>query len=286
MAIEIRKATKQKVKLRLALVGASGSGKTWSALKIAKGIGDKILIADSENGSADLYADQIGFDYDVAPITSPYTPAKYIEIITLAEKNGYDVLIIDSLSHAWAGEGGLLDQQGNKAEQTGNSWTAWRTITPQHNELVEKMLGCKLHLIVTMRAKTEYAQEKDDKGRTLVRKIGLAPIQRDGLEYEFTIVFDITHSHTVSASKDRTGLFDNVIEKPSEETGLRLKTWLDSGAEPPKEKTVEEVIEDMKKCTSLKHFNNIKNKYGLKFKDNAEFVRVGTETKERLTKQI
>lgn len=282
MAIEIRKAQKNKSKLRLALVGPSGTGKTWSSLKIAKGIGDKILVGDTESGSAELYADSIGFDYDVAPISAPYTPSKYIEVIDLAEANGYDIVILDSLTHAWAGEGGLLDQQGSKADSTGNSWTAWRTVTPQHNALVERLLNAKLHVIVTMRAKTEYVQEKDDKGKTVVKKVGLAPIQRDGLEYEFTTVLDINYNHQISASKDRTSLFENIVEKPSEKTGQRLKEWLESGKEPVKEKTVEEVITDLEAVASIKHFNNIKNKYGMKFKDDANFVKAGMAAKERL----
>ena len=267
MAIEIRKAQKNKSKLRLALVGPSGTGKTWSSLKIAKGIGPKILVGDTESGSADLYADSIGFEYDVAPITAPYTPSKYIEAINLAEVNGYDVLILDSLSHAWAGEGGLLDQQGSKADQTGNSWTAWRTVTPQHNELVERLLNSKVHIIVTMRAKTEYVQEKDEKGKTTVRKVGLAPVQRDGLEYEFTTVLDINYNHHISASKDRTGLFDNVVEKPSEKTGERLKSWLDSGAEPPKEVTIEEVLEKINSAKAFPHLKNTWAKYEPMFRN-------------------
>ncbi len=258
--IQVRKATRQKSKLRLALIGASGTGKTYSALQIAKGIGNKILLVDTENGSGDLYAHLT--DYNVAPIQAPYTPAKYIEAIEYAEKEGYDVIILDSLSHAWSGEGGLLDQQGSAADKSGNSWTAWRTVTPQHNQMIDAIVQSNIHVIATVRAKTEHVQEKDERtGKTVVRKIGMAPIQRDGLEYEFTVVFDIDYNHKTSATKDRTSLFENRYIVPTPELGAELKNWLESGVEVVKPITWEIAAAELKGTETKEDFKKIYNKY-------------------------
>jgi len=235
----IRKAERKKAKLRLGISAPSGAGKTYSSLLIAYGItGDwsKVGLIDTENGSGDLYA-HLG-DYLVLPLEPPFSPDRYIEAIKAFEESGVEVIIIDSLSHAWAGEGGALDIQGAAAAKTGNSWTAWREVTPRHNALVNAMLTSKCHIIATMRAKTEYVQEKDGNGKTIIRKVGLAPIQRDGMEYEFTIMMDISIDHMASTSKDRTGLFDGQYFKPSIETGKKLLEWLESGVELVKEETV------------------------------------------------
>lgn len=171
------------------MAGPSGAGKTYSALLIASGIVplEKVAVIDTESGSADLYADLGG--YSTVTISPPYSPKKYIEAIHAAEEAGFELVIIDSLSHAWSGEGGLLDQQGKAADSKyrGNSWAAWREITPLHNQLVETMLHTPLHVIVTMRSKTEYVQTEVN-GRKKIEKVGMAPIQRDGIEYEFTTV--------------------------------------------------------------------------------------------------
>ncbi|MFA6064004.1 MAG: ATP-binding protein [Gallionella sp.] len=229
---EFRKAERKKAKLRCGISGPSGSGKTFSALLLAFGLGGKIAMIDTENGSGDLYAD-LG-EYDVLPIKSPFTTDKYIEGIKAAEKAGYSTIIIDSLSHAWSGEGGLLDQQGKIADSgRGNSYTAWRTITPKHNALVEAMLQSSCHIVATVRSKTEYVIEKNDKGKDVPRKVGMAPIQREGMEYEFTVFFDLSIEHVASTSKDRTSLFDGQYFKPSRESGEKLLAWLISGADAP-----------------------------------------------------
>jgi hypothetical protein len=230
--VEFRKAERKKAKLRCGISGPSGSGKTYSALLLAFGLGGGVAVIDTENGSADLYAD-LG-EYDVLPIKSPFTTDKYIEGIKAAEKAGYSTIIIDSLSHAWSGEGGLLDQQGKIADSgRGNSYTAWRTITPKHNALVEAMLQSGCHIIATVRSKTEYVIEKNDKGKDAPRKVGMAPIQREGMEYEFTVFFDLSIDHTASTSKDRTSQFDGVYFKPVRETGEKMLAWLNSGADVP-----------------------------------------------------
>lgn len=231
--LQIRPAQRRKAKLRLGMAGPSGSGKTYSSLLIAQGLRGKIGIIDTEHGSADLYADLLPGGYDVLPLTAPYTPARYVEAIHALERAGYGVIIVDSLTHAWSGEGGSLDRQGKIADKSGNSYAAWRQVTPEHNALVEALLQSPCHIIATMRSKTDYVQEKDDRtGKQVVKKIGLAPIMRDGIEYEFTVFLEVDHGHMVTASKDRTRLFDGAIFKPTPETGTLLAQWLDAGVEP------------------------------------------------------
>jgi hypothetical protein len=198
---------------------------------MAFGIGGKVGLIDTENGSGDLYA-EMG-DYDVITLEAPYTVTKYREAIRAFEEAKYDVIIIDSLSHAWAGEGGLLDKQGQleKSGRFKNSFATWREITPEHNKLVEELLNSPSHIIATMRVKTEYVLETNDKGKQVPRKVGLQPVQRDGLEYEFTVVMDVNEDHYARATKDRTSLFDGWYDRISRETGKMLVRWLDSGAQ-------------------------------------------------------
>ena len=249
MSVVIRKAQRKRAKLRCALFGPSGSGKTMSALKLAFGLGEKIGFVDTEHGSGELYA-EMG-DYDVIQVEAPYTVAKYREAITAFEKESYDVIIIDSLTHAWAGEGGLLDKQGGlvSSGKYKSGFDAWREVTPDHNKLVEELLNSPAHIIGTMRTKVEYVIEKNENGKNVPRKIGLAPIQREGMEYEFTCVFDVAENHYARASKDRTNMFDGWSDRISEETGRKLRNWLDSGEEAaPRQATVAEPPEDRAKA--------------------------------------
>jgi hypothetical protein len=231
---DIHHATKCRAKLRLGMSGPAGSGKTYSALLIAHGLSGRIGLIDTEHGSGDLYADLLPEGYDVLQLTPPFTPARYIEAIHVFEAAGVQTIIVDSLSHAWSGEGGSLDRHGKLADRSGNSWQAWRQVTPEHNALVEAMLQSPCHVIATMRAKTEYVQEKDERtGRQIVRKIGLAPVMRDGIEYEFTIFMELDSQHLAHIGKDRTRLFDGMIIHPDADTGRELLAWLDSGAQAP-----------------------------------------------------
>lgn len=222
-----KKATRSQVKLKLANTGPSGSGKTLSALLLAKGLGGKIAVIDTENGSASLYADKI--DFDTMTITPPYTTEKYIEAINGAVKAGYGVLVIDSITHAWSGEGGLLSQKEQLDSRGGNSYTNWAKITPKHEAFLGAILHSDIHLIATMRSKQDYVLA-DKNGKQVPQKVGMAPQQRDGAEYEFTTVFDIAMNHEAVASKDRTGLFDGKIFKIGAETGEMFLKWLDGAA--------------------------------------------------------
>jgi hypothetical protein len=225
----IRKAERKKAKLRLGIAAPSGAGKTYSSLLLAFGMGGKIGLIDTEHGSGDLYA-HLG-EYDIWEIKAPYTVAKYLEAIRAFEAEGYSTIIIDSLSHAWAGDGGLLDKQGKMADRGTNSFAAWRSITPEHNALVDAMLQSPCHIIATMRAKQDYILEMNDKGKQTPKKVGLAPVQREGMEYEFTVMLDVDMGHIASASKDRTSLFDGQLFKITQETGKQLLDWLETGAE-------------------------------------------------------
>jgi len=234
MSTLFKKATKSQSRLRLALVGVSGSGKTYSSLAIATQLGKKIAFIDTEHGSAALYSDF--FNFDVLELAPPFTAARFVSAIQAASAEKYDVIIVDSLSHAWAGQGGLLDKQAalDKSGKYKNSFTSWRDITPDHDLLVNTMLRSPAHIIGCMRAKTEYAIEKDEKGRTTVRKIGLAPVQREGLEYEFTTVLDVSNGGYATASKDRTRIFSQTeAVLLGEKTGVALLQWLESGAPMP-----------------------------------------------------
>lgn len=227
MSVQFRRAQRKRAKLRLALAGPAGAGKSCSALLIAFGIGGRVAMIDTERGSGELYS-HLG-EYDVCSIEAPFLPEKYVEAIKAAEAAGYDTIIIDSLSHAWSGTGGVLDIHGYAADKSGNSWTAWRQVTPRHNELVDAMLQSKCHIIATLRSKMEHIQTTEN-GKTVIKKVGMNPIQREGTEYEFTCFIDLDQSHMASASKDRTSLFDGQVFKPSRETGRKLMEWLDSGS--------------------------------------------------------
>lgn len=227
-----KKAERKRIFVKMALCGVSGSGKTYSALLLAQGLGGKIAMIDTENGSGELYSDLC--DYDAAQLEPPFSPMKFINAIKEAEAEGYNVLIIDSLSHAWSGQGGILEMVDKKSatSRSGNSFTAWRDVTPEHNKLVDAILQCRMHVIVCMRSKTAYEMQENEKGKKTPVKVGLAPIQRDGMEYEFTIVFDIDREkHYALASKDRTGLFEKNIDVITPATGELIRKWVEGGVE-------------------------------------------------------
>ena len=240
--MQFRKAERKQSKLRLAITGPSGSGKTYSALRLATGLGGKIAMIDTESGRGELYATE--FEYDVCPLSPPFTPKRYIEAIRAAEAAGYDVLVIDSISHEWQGDGGCLDMQtaATMRSASKNSYTAWKEVTPEHNKFVDAIIQSRCHVIATMRSKQDYAQVEDGNGRKKVEKLGMAPIQREGLDYEFVIVFDMDRSHKATCSKDNTHLFDGQYFQPSEESGRAVLDWLMSGkpadAPAPKDDTL------------------------------------------------
>ncbi len=264
------KATRKKSKLRLALTGPSGSGKTFSALTVAKGMGGKIAVIDTEKGSASLYSHVV--DFDVMELSPPYTPERFIGAIKEAQAAGYATLIIDSITHEWSGAGGCLElvDEIAKARYKGNTWSAWNDITPRHRAFIDAMLQADMHIIATVRSKTETSQTEDG-GKKKVVKLGMKAEQRDGVEYEFTIVLDIIHAgHFADATKDRTGLFmgrDPVVLSVS--TGEQLLSWLDGGAEPEPEKIIideAELIEMLGDISNASTTDELKSAYAKAYK--------------------
>lgn len=233
--MQFQKAERKKSKLRLALTGPSGSGKTYGALLVAKGLGGKIAVIDTEKGSAALYSHLV--DFDVLDLEPPYTPERYRQAVKLAVENGYGVVIIDSITHEWSGSGGCLElnEETARAKYRGNTWSAWNETKARHRAFIDDLLVCPAHVIVTMRSKTETAQVEVN-GRKQVQKLGMKSEQNDGIEYEFTTVLDLVHDGNFALpSKDRTGLFTPNSDpfKLSENIGQNLAKWLESGKAPP-----------------------------------------------------
>lgn len=225
-----KKAVKRDAKLRLALCGPAGSGKTYSLLSIATELGGPIAFVDTEHGSASKYADLFSFD-----VTEPeqFDPRQLIEFINAAAVGGYNVICIDSLSHYWMGPGGELDLVDSAArkDRNNNSFAAWKNVTPIHNKLVDTIIGAPIHVLVSMRTKTEWVIDKDERtGKTVPRKVGLAPVMRDGIEFEFDVCGDLDQDNTLVVTKSRCPeLAGKVINRPGKEMAEVLKRWL-SGA--------------------------------------------------------
>jgi hypothetical protein len=227
MIMQFNKAERKKSRLRLALCGVSGSGKTMSALMVAKGLGGRTAVIDTENGSASLYSDR--FDFDVLELEAPYSPERFIEAINAAENAGYDNVIIDSMSHEWVGSGGCLeinDFLGRTKFKT-NSFMAWSETGSRHIKFLEKIVTSKIHIIATVRMKNEHVQDGKTKK---VHKVGMKYEMREDFEYEFTSVFNIDRDgHFAISSKDRTGIFTDEPFVITPATGEQFDDWLNSG---------------------------------------------------------
>lgn len=226
--MELKKANRKKVKLRLGMSGASGFGKTYSALLLAYGMTDdwsKIAVIDTENGSAELYSN-LG-EYNVLTLQSPFSPERYIEAIKTCENAGVDVIIIDSITHEWDGKGGCLDINN----ELGGRFTDWAKVTPRHTSFVQAILQSRCHIITTVRRKQEYDMVKNEKGKIEPVKVGTKEVTKDGFEYELTINFEfINDKHLVKASKDRTSMFANSPEFIiTAETGKKILEWCENG---------------------------------------------------------
>ena len=228
-----KQATRKQSKLRMTIDGPAGAGKSYTALRFAHQLanGGKVAAIDTERGSLSKYAgdapDGVPFEFDVLELTQ-FSPEKYTEAIVAAGKAGYAVLVIDSLSHAWEGTGGALEI---KERQGGNQYTAWRAVTPIHNRMVDAILQSPCHVIATMRSRMEFVQETDASGRVSVKKLGLAPIQRPGMEYEFDLVCDMDYAHILTVSKSRcSAVADLKMEKPGAEFMRPVMEWLSTGA--------------------------------------------------------
>lgn len=237
--ISFQKAERAKSKARVAIIGPSGSGKTLSALFLAFGIAgswDKVALIDTEHERGRFYADRDDLGVGAflyASMAPPYTPDKYIDYVrSAAQAVGEDgVVIVDSFSHAWDNEGGVLDIKSEIAQQRGkNDYTAWADAGKIQNNLVNTLFSVPCHTIITMRVKTAYAMEVNERGKTVPVKIGLAPVQRENTEYEFDVVFQLSRDHTASLSKDTTFL-DSWSGVITPGLGQQLGDWLSQGAQ-------------------------------------------------------
>ncbi len=243
--MQLRKSERKQAKIKMAIQGPSGSGKTYSSLLLAYGLCNdwsKIAVIDTENHSSDLYA-HLG-QFNVLSLDAPFTPERYIEAIRICVNQGISVIIIDSISHEWEGTGGILEQLGNMA---GNSFTNWSKLTPRHNAFTQEILQSPVHIIATIRSKQDYVLA-DKNGKMVPEKVGLKAVTRDGMDYEFTLVFDLDIKNSAIASKDRTGLFFGKPEqKLSSTTGKIILDWCMAGTN----ESVDEVSARIGECRSI-----------------------------------
>jgi energy-coupling factor transporter ATP-binding protein EcfA2 len=239
------KAIKTESKLRLAIAGPSGSGKTYTALAIGTALasGGRVAVVDTEHGSASKYADI--FDFDVAEMHEPFSPAKYVKAIAGAAEAGYDVVILDSTSHAWNGTGGVLEiveQAGKRAR--GNTYVGWAEGTPAQNSLIEAITGAGIHVIATMRSKQDYIMVEKN-GKQVPQKVGMAPVQRDGFEYEFDVLIDMDIDNNGIVSKTRCpALTGKVFSKPGQDVAGILSEWLGGEGAPADNESLPESLAD------------------------------------------
>jgi len=235
--LEFKKATKSQSKLRAALFGPSGSGKTYTALRVATGIGGKVAVIDTERGSASKYADRFQFDVLDLPDSRIDT---YIMAMQSAAKAGYEVLIIDSLSHGWKDLLEEIDRLA-KSKYKGNTWSAWSDGTPKQQRFIDALLQFPGHVLATIRSKTEWTTEDAGNGKSRPVRVGLAPEQGKGIEYEFDLLLELSTDHIATVLKDRTGKWqDQTIDKPGEDFGKALSDWLSDGepiADPMEDST-------------------------------------------------
>lgn len=259
MAFQVKKAKREKIYVKIALMAPSGGGKTYGALRLATGMAEeikretgkdaRILMANTEAKRGYYYANE--FDYDIVDIDPPHNPEKYVDLIDFAVKEGYDILIIDSSSHEWEGKGGCLELH----QQAGGQYQSWKSVTPRHNKFIQAIADSPIHIIATMRGKDQYEINKDDRGKTSIQKLGVGAKQRDGFEYEFTCTFLIDQkTNTAEVQKDNTHIFDQ--EGPtilSENHGIKVIQWANSGegytpiVRKNEEETSEEDIKSVKK---------------------------------------
>jgi hypothetical protein len=250
--MELKRASKQEAKLRIGLSGASGFGKTYSALLMAYGMtGDwsKICVIDTENNSASLYSN-LG-NYNVIDLQAPYNPEKFIDALTLAENSGMEIILLDSITHEWQGSGGCLDIH----EKLGGRWQDWSKVTPRHQAFIDAILQSKCHVITCVRRKTEYSLDTDSNGRMKVTKLGTKEQTRENFEFELTVNFEIINeNHLAKASKDRTNLFSNKPEFViNSATGKKLIMWSQTTM------TKEELQVKVSQCNNLSELTALYN---------------------------
>ena len=288
--MKFEKAARDRCKIKMSIQGPSGSGKSYSALQVARGLVKdlaKVAVIDSENGSAHLYS-HLG-DYSVLTLKPPFSPERYIQAIEYAISEGFECVIVDSLSHEWNGSGGILEIH---SQMTGNSFTNWSKLTPRHNALLQTIINAEVHIISTLRSKTDYVIENKN-GKNVPQKVGLKGVQREDVEYEFTLAFELNQNHVATISKDRTGLFKDIVELNLDESvGQEILAWcntptqhsnpiesarknFDSGP-----KSFEEIIDQ---CSDLESLNELfKENPGMRGMHKADFHRKSIELSNNL----
>lgn len=280
----LRKATRTKAKIRLGLSAVSGGGKTYSSLLIAKGLtGDisKVAIIDTENGSADLYSHLGG--YNVLPLSAPFAPEKYIQAIKDCEAAGMECIIIDSISHEWEGEGGILSE----CDRIGGGFsTAWKLMTPRHEAFKNAILQSSCHIITTVRRKQDYVlvEETNKSGRTVQKpvKAGMKEITREGWEYELTVNLELDVNNTASVSKDRTNLFAGKPGfVPSESTGELIRDWCETGIDPAQQ--IADAVGKIGMCNSPEELTLLKESLPEYVITSPEFKQAGKDRYLTLT---
>lgn len=241
---KFQKAKREQLWAKIMLAGPSGSGKSYSALRMAKGLaekcGSRVAAIDTENGRIRYYADE--FDFDDIQFEAPFTPEKYIEAIGDAVDSGYKVLVIDSISHEWE----YCLEVHNK--MPGNSYTNWAKVTPRHDAFMEKILQAPIHVIVTTRGKDEYVLEEKN-GKQVPKKVGLGYKQRDGIEYNYTATFNLSQdTHVAEVTKDNTHLFEGRYDVLTEKDGVAIYEWANTGepaAPKPKKKPSAQNVDEL-----------------------------------------
>ena len=269
-----KKATKKEAKLRLALFGVSGSGKTYSALRIAKGLGGRIAVIDTENHTACKYSDR--FDFDVCECEK--ATINNIQML-LDDAKDYDVLIIDSLTHAWDE---LLDEVNRiaKSKFGGNSWSAWSEGTPKQRQFIKSLLNFNGHLIVTMRSETTWEVQENDKGKKVPVRIGTAPKQGKSIEYEFDMLININQDHSAYVLKDRSANYqDACIEIIDEKLGRNLKQWLSEGEKVEKQDNTS-IAKQISNCETVEELMDLYNSLDVIDKDIKELFTLRRESIE------
>ena len=231
MTMTFKRAERTQQKIKIGLQGPAGSGKTRGALALARELvpNGKVALIDTENGSASLYSDE--YVFDTVELSPPFLSEKYEQAIDMAVELGYDVLVIDSLTHQWAGEGGILARKDQTDKKGGNSYTNWGAFTKEHNRFVSKVLHAPIHIIATLRSKADYVLEAKEGGKAVPKKVGMAAIQREGFDYEFSLLFDIGLDHEAIATKDRTRLFSDGVSRNllKPDIGRAIRNWLATG---------------------------------------------------------
>ncbi|WKW86687.1 AAA-ATPase [Mycobacterium phage Karhdo] len=232
MTLSFKPATREASYARIALSGPSGSGKTYTALALGTALADKVAVIDTERGSASKYVGLNGWQFDTVQPDS-FSPLSLVELLGLAAGGEYGCVIVDSLSHYWMGVDGMLEQADRHAVR-GNTFAGWKEVRPDERRMIDALVSYPGHVIVTMRSKTEYVIEENERGKKTPRKVGMKPEQRDGIEYEFDVVGDLDHDNTLTVVKSRIHtLAKAVVPIPGEEFAHQIRDWLSDGARVP-----------------------------------------------------